>query len=149
MTNEEFEKFLDKSYEELENKQQNLFNNYNIGTYESYWFNQNSMTLQFKNNGKVELEFRIVCIGTWAHEKDTWMWGWANDSFTSDIRQDSEELKKLKEFTGYDAFEMEAFECDENTAYEITAISVNHLNALGMYKIPGEKSHLFLALMER
>ncbi|MCT4594216.1 MAG: hypothetical protein N4A57_08115 [Anaeromicrobium sp.] len=148
MTKEQFEKFLAKVYEELENKQESLFSDYNIGTYESYWFNQNSKTLQFKNNEKVELEFKIVCIGTWAHEKGTWMWSWANESFTEDIRKDSEELKKLKEITRYDAFEMEAFQCDENTAYEITAISVKHLDALGMYKMPGEKSHLFVALMK-
>ncbi|WBW95850.1 hypothetical protein [Oceanirhabdus sp. W0125-5] len=32
--------------------------------------------------------------------------------------------------------------------YEITAMAVNYLNGLGMYKIPGEKSHLFVALIE-
>lgn len=148
MTDEQFDKFLDNCYEELEHKQSKLFEEYNIGRYESYWFDQCTKTLQFKNRDKVELEFRIVCIGTWSHLKNTWMWGWSNESFTEEIRHDAEGLKKLKALTGFDIFEDVGFKCDEGMAYEITAMGVNQLNALGMYKIPGQRSQLFLALIE-
>lgn len=147
MTAEQFNEFVDKCYEELEVKQEKLFNLYNIGTYDSYWFDQATKTLQFKNNDEVGLEFNIICIGTWAHQKNTWMWGWANESFTNEIRQDASILRGLKELTGYKVFEELGFECDESMAYELTAMALNYLNALAMYKIPGEKNDLFLALM--
>lgn len=92
MTGEQFNDFVDKCYEELEVKQEKLFNLYNIGAYDSYWFDQATKTLQFKNNDEIGLEFSIICIGTWAHQKNTWMWGWANESFTNEIRQDSSVL---------------------------------------------------------
>lgn len=148
MTDKEFDEFIDKCYEELEGKQHKLFNIYNIGTYDSYWFDQTTKTLQFKKSNEVLLEFNIVCIGTWARQKNTWMWGWANESFTDRIRKDAAVLRGLKECTGYGVFEKIGFDCDEGMAYESVAMAVNYLNALGMYKIPGEKSDLFLALME-
>ncbi|QLY81812.1 hypothetical protein HZF06_09575 [Clostridium intestinale] len=148
MTNEQFDDFVDKCYEEMEQKQEKLFNTYNIGTYDKYWFDQETKTLQFKNNDEVLLEFNIVCIGTWGHQKNTWMWGWANASFTNEIREDAILLKGLTEYTGYEVFKKIGFECDEVMAYESVAMAVNYLNALGMYKIPGEKSDLFVALME-
>ncbi|MFZ5986352.1 MAG: DUF6882 domain-containing protein [Bacillota bacterium] len=149
MTDEQFDEFLDKCYGELEEKQEKMFSEYYIGVYEEYWFDQLTRTLQFKNNNKVEIEFYIVCIGTWAHQKNTWMWGWANNSFTEEIRREAERLKGLREITGYELFQNEGFDCDETMAYELTAIAINHLNAMGMYKIPGERSHLFVALMEK
>lgn len=149
MTEEEFEGFLNKCYEELKEKQERLFTIYDIGSYERFWFDQISKSLQFKNNDENLLEFKIVCIGSWAHKNNTWMWGWANESFTDEIRADAQVLKGLKGLTEYDLFEEEGFKCDEGMAYEIAAMTINYLNALGMYKIPGEKSHLFLALIEK
>jgi len=105
-------------------------------------------TLQFKNNDKVMLEFKVLCIGTWAHQKNNWMWGWANESFTDEIREEASVLKGLKELTGYDVFEELGFQCDEIMAYEAVAMALSYLDALGMYKIPGGKSHLFLALLK-
>ncbi|ADL51190.1 DUF6882 domain-containing protein [Clostridium cellulovorans] len=148
MTDEQFDQFINKCYEELEDKQKKLFDIYNIGSYESYWFDQMTRTLQFKNNDKVMLEFKVLCIGTWAHQKNNWMWGWANESFTDEIREEASVLKGLKELTGYDVFEELGFQCDEIMAYEAVAMALSYLDALGMYKIPGGKSHLFLALLK-
>ena len=88
--------FVDICYEELELKQNKMFEVFGIGSYQDYWFDQLTRTLQFKNEGKVELEFNIICIGTWAHLKNTWMWCWTNNSFTEECRKDAESLKGLK-----------------------------------------------------
>ncbi|GFZ33279.1 hypothetical protein CSC2_38050 [Clostridium zeae] len=150
MTDEQFEEFIDNCYEELQEKQARLFDEYDIGSYGSYWFDQITKTLQFKNNEIVMLEFKIICIGTWAHKVNTWLWGWSNESFTDDIRNDAEVLKGLKDLTGNDIFEQIGFDkCDETMAYEAVAMSLSYLNALGVYRIPGEKSHLFVALLEK
>lgn len=146
MTDEQFNNFVDSCYDKLEAKSAILFGEYKIGTYDKYWFDQDMQTLQFKNGNNVEIEFEFICIGTLAHKKDTWMWAWANESFSDEIRKKSEALKSLKLLTGYDLFESSGFVCDKEMAYELTAMGVETLNSLGMYKIPGEKSDLFLAL---
>lgn len=40
MTDEQFDAFLDKCYRELEEKQERMFSEYNVGVYEEYWFDQ-------------------------------------------------------------------------------------------------------------
>lgn len=149
MTDEQFDEFVDTCYEEFEIKQNKVHEEYKIGSIGEYWFDQVSKVLQFRNNNIVELEFDIVCIGSWAHKKETWMWSWANASMTDECRKDSELLKGLKVRTGYDIFEMEGLKCNELLAYELVAMSIKQLNAIGMYRIPGETSHLFVALIRK
>ena len=148
MTDEQFDEYVDNCYEELEVKQGKMVEFYNIGSYQDYWFDQVTRTLQFKNNEKVELEFDIICIGTWAHKKNTWIWCWANKSFTDECRKEAGAIKELKKITGFDIFGSEGFDCNEEMAFELTAMGVKYLDALGMYRIPGEKSHLYVALMK-
>lgn len=149
MTDEQFNEFIDACYEEVEIKQSDLKMNYGIGSYHEYWYDQISKTLQFKNNGKVELEFYVIFIGSWAHKKNTWMWCWANKSFTDECRKDAESLKNLKLKTSFDIFEKEVFNCNEEMAYDLTAMGINHLNAIGMYRVPRENNHLFIAIIEQ
>lgn len=37
---------------------------------------------------------------------------------------------------------------DQCMEYETVTMALSYLDALGMYKIPGQKSHLFVALLE-
>lgn len=149
MTDEQFDEFVDSCYEEFETKQSKMLQDYNLGTYGGYWCDQITKTLQFKNDNKVELEFEIIFIGSWAHKKETWLWSWANSSITEECRKDSEVLKGLKERTGFEVFEQEGINCNEMMAYELVAMSLNQLNAIGMYRVPGELSHLFVAIMKK
>ncbi len=62
-------------------------------------------------------------------------------------REDSSAIKELSKITGDEIFLAEHIEADETTAWELAAMSVHVLNAIGLYRSPGEKSHLFLAIM--
>jgi len=149
MTDDQFENFLDQCYKDLELKQNLMYDAYKIGSYSEFWFDQEIGVLQFKNKNVVELEFEVVCIGSWAHKNETWMWSWANPSMTSDSRNFSGKIKALKEKTGLDIFENEGLNCNEIMAYELVAMSVHQLEVIGMYRVPGEKSHLFVALINK
>ena len=72
--------------QDLELKQNLMYDAYKIGSYSEFWFDQESSVLQFKNKNVVELEFEVVCIGSWAHKNETLMWSWANPSMTNEIR---------------------------------------------------------------
>ena len=146
---EEFNDFTDDCCKELENKQNALINDFDLIKYDAYWFDQSSESIQFKKDGEVGLEFIVVPIGSWSSASNSWMWAWANDSITEELRLKAEEIKELSELTGYDIFETEAFEADEDFAHELTAIAIHHLDALGMYIVPLD-NHLktFLALIE-
>lgn len=147
MTDNEFEKFLDICYGELENKQELLFSQYNLGEYDEYWYDQATESIQFKEAGKVRLVFTIVPIGSWSGKSNTWMWAWANQSITDELRSQSAKIKDLANYTGYDIFVQEGFNADEVMAHELTSMAVHYLNALGMYIVPSDTLKSFLALI--
>lgn len=149
MTDEEMQLFVDNCYAELEIKQKQLQEDYKLGSYQDYWYNQETQTLQFKNNGVVELEFNVVFIGTWAKYKNDWLWAWANNSMIDTVKEKSKQIKKLSIITGNDVFNATNIEANETTAWEIAAMAVHVLDAKGMYRSPGERSDLFLAIMDK
>lgn len=149
MTNDQFNEFVDSCYQDLEEKQKNLMEQFDIGRYERYWLNGEERILDFITNNVTEIKFKIIYIGTWSHTNENWMWAWANESMTDQIRDESRQLEELVDITGYEVFENNGIECDEGMSMELTAMAVHRLDALGMYRIPGEKSHLYLAIMNQ
>ena len=148
MTDKEFDTFVATCYQELKEKQDSLMSKNNLGAYDEYWFDQITETIQFKEHGKVELEFHIVMIGSWSSKSNSWMWAWANSSITEELRSESSKIKELASLTGFSVFERESFEADEVMAHELTSIAVHHLNALGMYIVPSDNLKSFLALIK-
>ncbi|MCL2174530.1 MAG: hypothetical protein FWB73_00655 [Treponema sp.] len=146
MTNEEFETYKNVCYQEIGNRQKKLLELYGLQNYKDFWYSQTTETLQFKTDGKVEIEFEVIQIGSWSSISDSWMWAWANDSVTEKTKQKSAKIKELAEITGYDIFSLEAFEAKESIAHQLTAISANYLNAIGYYIAPFVELKLFFAL---
>lgn len=147
MTDDQFDEYLDYCYENLEEKQEILNKEYGIGDFQEYWYDQETSKIQFKNDGKVLLEFSVVFIGSWSNKSNTWLWAWANNSMTDEVKEQSSILKELKSITGFDIFTKEYFDCDEAMAHELTAFAVEHLRAKGMYISPDDKRKLFMALI--
>lgn len=146
MTENEFEIFIDQCYLELEDKQKFFLNHYGIGQYDEYWYDQASESIQFKKEGRVELEFGIVPVGSWSGNSKSWMWAWANKTVREELKTQSLKIKQLGDATGCNVFEQEAFEAEEITAHELTAMAVHHLDAMGMYIVPSGNLKIFLAL---
>ena len=148
MNDKKFDAFLNECYEELIKKQDSLMKKYNLGKYDEYWFDQETEVIQFKTDGKVGLEFYFTSIGSWSGKSNSWMWAWANESVTEELRTKSATIKELAGITGRDFFEKEAFEADEVRAHELTSMAVHHLNALGMYIAPSKDLKIFIALIK-
>lgn len=145
MDDEKFAGFVDRCYEEFERKQEEL-NNQGLGLFPRYWYDQATRKLQFFDGDELKAEFSFVVVGTWAHQKNDWLWGWANESFLDPVRKDAASLKQLARITGRNFAIRRHLEADETKAYELTAVGVHMLSAKGMYRVPGEKNHMFLAI---
>jgi hypothetical protein len=76
------------------------------------------------------------------------MWAWANDSITDEARTKTEKIKDLADYTGYDIFEVEAFEAEESLAHQLTAMAAHYLDAIGIYIAPSGSLKTFLALIK-
>lgn len=149
MNEAQFDSFIAQCVSELAHKQTKAIEKYNIGSYDSYWFDQDTRRLQFKDkDGKVMQDFPVIVIGSYAHNKGNWMWAWANKSINDNLKKDSEKIKSLVGLTGFNIFNEAMLEADNKVADEMVAMAVHALNALFMYRIPGEKNHLFLAIVK-
>lgn len=153
MTEDEFYDFIDNCIEELEQKQDVLKNEYGIGSMNRWWFEQTTGNLQFfDNEDNLKIETDVIDIGSYSPISNTWKWAWSNDSVLPWLRQRAEKLKELETITDMGLFGDEnTFELDdESMAWELAAMCVSHLGALGCYRAPSSKSNgptSFLAIM--
>lgn len=147
MTDDEFEEFLGVALDELAAKQQQLMESYELGSYASFWFDQEQGSLDFRDaGGATQLRATVIPVGSWSPGSDTWMWAWANESLLPPLREQSKPLQELACVTGLDVFENRGGSADEKMAWELTAMAVRHLKARGAYRAPGQSSHLYLAI---
>lgn len=147
MNGEEIGGLLNLCYAELDAKQEYLINEYQLGSYERFVYDKERKVLQFRNDAHNVLEFYVIIIGTWSGKSKTWTWAWANSNMALEVQKEASGLKAMAETTGFNVFEIHSFECNEGDAYDITALVVHHLEAMGMYRVPEEDGHLFLAIM--
>ena len=153
MTDDEFEHFLKTALNELWEKQDKLDSEHGFGSYARWFFDQETEKLEmFNGDDRKALEADVICIGSYASNSNTWKWAWSNDSIVPAQREKSESLKALSDLTGIGLFSSkEACSIEnENMAWELAAMSVRHLNALGVYRAPSSSGQLstFLAITQ-
>ncbi|MBB2484506.1 hypothetical protein H5407_04615 [Mitsuaria sp. WAJ17] len=152
MNEEAFEAFRAEANEELQAKQASLQAVYNLSAHGRWWFDQEAETLQFFDaQDRLRVEADVIHVGSYSRRSDTWLWAWANVSLLPKLRAKAEALRALESATGYAVFgEADTFEADEPMAWELAAIAVKHLDAMGCYRAPNadESCLSFLALVE-
>jgi len=152
MNDADFDVFLSAATEELKSKQETLTKTYGFGTHKRWMFeNDDKAKLQFFDaDDKLVIEAGIIDIGSYSPSASTWKWAWAYESINPSLKEQSLRLKELEEITDLIIFgEDKAFEADEYLAWELAAMSVKHLGALGCYRAfsSARNVNMFFALM--
>ena len=139
MTDAEVDAFVATANEELRQKQAALNHVYGLGSHHRFWWEQATEKIQFFDaSDALRVEAEVIDIGTYSEKSNTWKWAWCNQSLLPRLRKKAEKLKELEEVTGMELFGNEGpFEIeDESMAWEIAAMSVKHLGAIGCYRAP-------------
>ena len=149
MKDEEFEAFLADALGELETKQDALTSRWGFGGFSRYLFDQPTATLQLIDaGGALRLRCSALPIGSHSARSGTWKWAWANESLLEPLRAEAGRLRELHGITGLPIFASPTVNAKPDMAWEIAAMSVKHLGALGCYRAPGRDSDLYLAITE-
>ena len=82
MNDDQFQNPINICFEELENKQQALVDDFGFGSFDKYEYSFDKEELHFINDDRVEVVAKIVPIGSFYSDSNTWMWAWANEAFT-------------------------------------------------------------------
>ncbi len=147
MNEQEFNDFIEQCINKANIKQNNAIDKYKLESYKNYFFDQITGKLQFKNKeDKIELELDVSIIGTFAPQQESWMWGWANESFVKPLRDESAKIKELVEITGEEIFNEPTLKADEEIVNELISMAIEVLDSQFFYQIPGEQNHLFLSI---
>lgn len=148
MNEDDFDRFVDACLQELKVKQAQLEDHYGLSRMGRWQIDQKRQSMDFfDEQNQLSISFSITPIGSFAANIDTWKWAWANPHFKQPLRDKAATLKALHSKTDYDLFKDDGqFETDMVMAWELAAMAVNHLGALGCYKAPNREVHLFLAL---
>lgn len=152
MTDEEFDTFAQESNDELDGKQNTLMKTFQLSKWEAFFYDTPSGLLQFKDKtDKVRVEAQTSPLGSFSANSDTWQWAWANKSTPPAVRKQAESPKQLYKLTGMDVFKMPTIEIDESMSWELVAMCVKHLDALGVYSMPAGPNgdlQVFVAIRE-
>ncbi len=145
MTDDEFEAFIEDSMNELRAKQSTLQTKHGMGTFARWHFDQATELLSFFDaQDRLALEAEVIDLGSHSTESSTWKWAWANESVLPSLRRKAEPLKQLHALTGIGFFGSESAVSveDESMVWEIVAMSVRQLQALGAYRAPSSSGSL-------
>ena len=152
MNDAEFESFLTSASEELKEKQAHLTKSYGFGSHKRWMFENDKGKLQFfDHDDKLVIEADIIDIGSYSPSASTWKWAWAYDSINPALKVDSLRIKELEDVTDLVIFgESKPVDADEYLAWELAAMAVKHLNAMGCYRAfsSARNVQMFFAITE-
>ncbi|MBF5005118.1 DUF6882 domain-containing protein [Diaphorobacter caeni] len=152
MSAADFESFVDIAVDELSSKQDALISEHGFGGFARWYFDQASEKLEmFDEEDRKLFEADVIDIGSYSSSSGTWKWAWSNESVLPALREKSAVLKALERTTGRRMFIVpEAFKLDEECmAWELAALCVQQLRAMGVYRAPDSAGRLnnFLAII--
>lgn len=141
MTDDEFAALQQRSESELAEKQAVFVQR--IGGSASWHYDLDASTLVVGMQ-----RFAITAIGTHNASMNTWLWAWANDSFSDRARAVASEIRCLAQITGFQVFEMPGIQASRDEAHVFTALAVHVLAAIGFFRVEDDDRTLFLAVHE-
>lgn len=148
MTEDQFEQLLQDSTQQLRDKQARLERDCHLQAMARWQLNEADAELTFFDAaGVAQLVFSVTPLGSFAAAQDSWKWAWANPKLNGNFRQRAVPLQGLFQITDYDLFlEKDTVSVDAGMAWELAAVAVAHLEALGCYRVTHGDVWLFLAL---
>ena len=131
MSDEEFARFLDACRQEMEKKQPLFWKR--VQSAERWWCELGEGTLAFD-----DCKFPITVVGTHSGERQTWLWGWANESFPESARDASRRLQSLFKRTGFRVFVDPGMPASSDDAQDLVAFAIHELDGIGFYRCPSD-----------
>lgn len=143
MTNETFEEFTDGCLRQLSSLQEEFIKQYDINSYEHWFYDHGVGAFHFKSEDGRNLYFKYIDVGSYSKKRNTWMWSWNNKSTPRHVTRGLEKVKAYGEENNFNDLSQGLLENgDECKGWALTAVTAKLLNAIGAYRIPQE--HLFI-----
>lgn len=138
----------DQGYKYLNEQQDILRKQYDLGSYEKWFYDQEKGEITFSTSGVVKLRIKYEEVGSISKISDTWLWGWANPNLHPKVNQRIKQIRDYGKDNHLEKLEKRKWYAEEVDGWEMTAISAYLLKAKGAYRVPTEKTYSFMLFME-
>jgi hypothetical protein len=119
---------------------------YKIDDHERWDWDQKTAKLIFSHNGEPQVEADIQFSGTYSTKTDTWMWAWANQSLEESIKASSRDIRAMGQELGLKQLASGKYAATAADGWEMTYILAKHLNAIGLYRTPGDHGFSYMVV---
>lgn len=150
MTEDEFERYLNESVTELEEKRVLLETHYGIGHHDRYILEYNNSSLLFFDKENPVVEATILPVAAHITDINCLVWFWSFKDLPEPIRKRSSTVKNLYDVTGYSMFRKQSFPCSESMAWDIVSLACKYFDAKGVYRVPqgGMQAYVLISQIE-
>ncbi len=131
-----FESLSKKSYEYLTKQQEICQNEYKMGSFQNWYYDQATGKLTFSDSGVVKLSIEYEEIGSYSLETNTWLWSWGNSSIEENVKQQIETVRQYGKKRNFKKLTEAKWTANEYDAWEVTAIASYILKSKGVYRVP-------------
>lgn len=142
-----YQGLLDKSYSYLTEQQEICKNKYNLSSYQSWFYDQDTGELTFSDNGIKKLIIKYEDVGTVSLKSNTWLWAWANNSTSEKVSSEIATVRDYGKKREFEKLTTRKWQADEIDGWEMTSIAAYLMNAKGAYRVKSEEDSLFVFMI--
>ncbi|WP_337187298.1 DUF6882 domain-containing protein [Phenylobacterium sp.] len=114
-----------------------------LGSTERWNVSLESGLITFSGDGRI-VSAAVQVIGTYSSEDGTWLWGWDHPSVLPELARDAELARRFGEEHGLSDYTRRKVECDEQAAWQFTAVACHLAGATGAYRGPSGSTYVFM-----
>lgn len=117
---------------------------YRFRDYERWDLNDDQTEMIFSKAGIPGLVFPFQVAGTVSKMSDTWLWSWANDSFSPALSIEVERVREYGTRRNFRKLTRRKWSAQERDGWEMAAITNYLLKGKGVYRKPGTYGVTFM-----
>jgi hypothetical protein len=142
-TNEQYDQFVRDSYEYLNRVQDAAKQDFALGSYSRYDWDQDKGTLVFSDEGVAKVIANVEFVGSISNRTKTWLWSWDNATIQPSVKEHITEVRKFGELHGLRHLTTAKWEATEEDGWAMTAVTARILQAKGAYRSPNDDGYTF------
>ena len=143
-----FDELSKASYEYLQAKQTEAIEQFDLGAYERYDWDQEKMLLIWSDAGEPKVIADIQFVGSVSTKSNTWLWSWANSTILDQLSKDMAAVRDFGHSHGLEKLTNEKWPAEEVDGWEMTAIAAKILGVKGAYRSPGNDGFTFMVFTD-
>lgn len=132
--NEDWEDLVTASCADMDLRQEKFRQEFKVAEHDSWDRDQDTGLLVFSNDGEPQFEAKFHFAGSLSLKSNTWMWAWANDSFSEKTRVVSRQVREFGDSNRFLPLVAHLSDATQEDAGHFTAIMAKKLDAIGYYR---------------